>query len=92
MAKNKRITRQQATAPHQGHQQTAGGMAFDPSGARAGQSSAWGRPSWATGRRPSDEAAAKTLDPVPTAARLRQFDPPDISQMSSLTVNLTPSI
>lgn len=67
------------------------GLGFNPSGARAGQNSAWGRPAWSH-RRPSDEAASRTLNPTAVAARLRASDPPDVSQMPNFRVDLRPTI
>jgi hypothetical protein len=90
MAKRK-SSKAKATAHLQGHQQTAGGFAFDPSPARAGQSSAWGSPWWSL-KRPSDVAASRTLNPAMEAARLRPQDPPSVAEMPQLSVNLAPRI
>ena len=91
MAKRKGISKSQATNHLRGIQTTSSGMQFDPSAARAGQSSAWGSPEWSL-KRPSVVAASRTLNPQIEAIRLRPLDPPSVAEMPSFTVNLRPVV
>lgn len=89
MAKQKtRFTKNEATAHLSGVQRTTGGMEFDPAGARAGQSSAWGVPWWST-KRPS--ASIRVVD-LNAPGVVLPVDPPTVQTMPAFSVDLSPSI
>lgn len=90
MARKRSVTEAQATAHLKGIQVAKDGRAFDPTGARAGQNSAWLQPAWSMGQKPSVIAASKTFSMSPE--QFRSLDPPTASDTPSIKFDLRPSL